>query len=51
MTTTADTTTTTNAEATAAAVTTMTLETRAVNGREQAVVRETIEVPYDANDL
>ncbi|KAF8129502.1 hypothetical protein EV363DRAFT_1584558 [Boletus edulis] len=34
-----------------AAVTTMTLETRTVDGREQAVVRETVEVPYNANDL
>ncbi|KAF8421338.1 hypothetical protein L210DRAFT_856872, partial [Boletus edulis BED1] len=29
----------------------MTLETRTVDGREQAVVRETVEVPYNANDL
>ena len=33
------------------AVTMMTYETRAIDGREQAVVRETVEVPYDANDL
>ena len=51
MMTTADMTTTTNAEATTTTVTTMTLEMRAVNGCEQAVVQETIEVPYDANDL
>ena len=34
-----------------AALTSMTLETRAIDGREHAVVRETVEVPYDGNDL
>ena len=31
------------------AVITMALETRAINGREQAIVREMVEVPYDVN--
>ena len=53
-TTTTTTTTTTHAAATTGpgtAVTMMMYETRAIDGREQAVVRETVEVPYDANDL
>jgi hypothetical protein len=44
--------TTTTTTTTAGAVTTMTLETiRAIDGSEQAVVRETVEVPYNANNL
>ena len=33
------------------AMTSMTLETRAINSREHAIMWETVEVPYDANDL
>jgi hypothetical protein len=44
--------TTTTTTTTAGAVTTMTLETiRAIDGSERAVVRETVKVPYDVNDL
>lgn len=39
------------AASTSAATTTMTLERRVIDGRERAVVRDTVEVPYDANDL
>ena len=34
-----------------AAMTSMTLETRAINSREHTVVWEMVKVPYDANDL
>ena len=45
------TTTMTMTTTTTGAMTMMALETRAIDGREQAIVRETVEVPYDANDL
>ncbi|KAI9573822.1 hypothetical protein HD554DRAFT_2166606 [Boletus coccyginus] len=46
------TTTTTTMTTTAdAAVTTMTLERRVTDGREWAIMREMVEVPYDTNDL
>ena len=36
---------------TTGAVMMIVLEMRAIDGHEQAVVRETVEVPYDVNDL
>ena len=45
------TTTTTTTMTTIDAVMMMALEMRAINGHEQAIVRETVEVPYDVNDL
>jgi hypothetical protein len=44
--------TTTTTTTTAGTVTTMTLETiRAIDSSERAVIWETVEVPYDMNDL